>query len=382
MLLTSFAFGQNVDSLYHKKIVKKSQLKAVFGYYDQDGENSAVTGGNGTEDLKVKSSRIIYVKETKKGNQWKFKTGVDQITSASTDKINYIESSASLVDHRVQALIGYTKVDSVQTYGFSIGSSIESDYWSRNIGINYSRDLDRDVKLKLGLSYYWDDLRWGWVKLGQFQGESMVYPIELRGVKWFDKHHRNSFNINAELSWYSSKKSTMALNFSPVLQEGILSTPFHRVYFEDNSKRVENLPSVRLKLPLGYYYNYFITSRLILKNYGRLYWDSWGMLSGTYQITTPIKLKYWIWLKPYVRLYAQNGLSAFSAMGTHDINSTYYTSDYDFSKFSSYNLGVKLKFGQRTQMKWLNGFEVLIEKYNRTDGLDFWQSAFIFDFKF
>lgn len=382
LLITSFGFGQNTDSLYQKKTLQKSQLKAVFGYYKQDGENSAVTGGVGTEELSVKSTRIIYVRKTKNENKWKFKVGVDQVTSASTDKINFIESSASLVDHRVQIQAGYTKVDSLVSKGVSIGSSIESEYWSRRIGFNYSKKLKKDVKFKFNFNYLWDDLRWGWVKLGQFQGEKLVYPIELRGTEWFDKHHRNSFSMNFSLDWYSSKRSTMAFVFTPLFQEGILSTPFHRVYFNDNSKRVENLPQTRLKLPLGYYYNYFLSNRLILKNYARVYMDNWGLYSGTYKLTLPIKLKYWIWLKPFVRFYSQNGLGDFAEYGGHSIASEFYTSDYDFSKFSSYNYGMKLKFGKRTKLKWLNGFELVVDNYNRSDGLKFWQSAFIFDFKF
>lgn len=382
IFLSPAVFSQKQDSLYQKKEIKKSELSAVFGYYEQDGKHSAVTGGEGTEELSVKSTRIIYVHKTKKSNKWSFKTGVDQITSASTDQINFIESSASYVDHRVQLDVSYTKVDSSSTKNVSMGTSIESDYWSRSIGASYSKKFKKDLKLKVKFDYFWDDLRWGWVKLGQFKGETMIYPIELRGIKWFEKHHRNSFNLGTSLNWNSSKRSKMGVDITPTFQTGILSTPFHRVYFTDGTKRVERLADQRFKFPFGFSFNYFLTNRIIVKSYARLYWDSFGMTSSTLKLTVPVKLKYWIWVSPFCRYYVQSGLNYFSEYGEHNPSANYYTSDFDFSQFSSLNYGLNFKFRKKMTWKYLDLFQLFIEKYNRSDGLLFWQTAVHVDVKF
>ena len=42
--------AQEVDSLaYKKRALKFEEINLVAGYYDQDGHNSAITGGIGTE---------------------------------------------------------------------------------------------------------------------------------------------------------------------------------------------------------------------------------------------------------------------------------------------------------------------------------------------
>lgn len=382
VFVCSYCFSQDADSGYVEKPITKNQIQSIFGYYNQDGNNSAVTGGVGTEELLVKSSRITYIHKTDSNNKWIVKTGLDQITSASTDKINFIESSASYVDHRAQLDIGFDKVDSAKSYGIHIGTSIESDYWSRVVGIKYNKKLRKDVGLKLSFSYYWDDLRWGWVKLGQWKGEKLIYPYELRGVKWFDINHRNSFNFASSVDWISSRKSRMGLKLDLVLQEGVLSTPFHRVFFENGASRVERFPSYRFKLPLGYSYNYMLSSNVILRNYLRLYWDSFGLLSATYKLQVPIKIQYWFWLKPFVRGYVQNGVDFFQPYMHHELGAEYYTSDYDLSKMSSASFGIDFKFKKKVSWRHFKESEFKIEKFVRSDGLSFWQFVFLTDFNF
>ena len=48
-----------IDTGYQKIKLKKHQIKAIFGFLGQDGDHSAVTGGEGTEELHVQSIRII-----------------------------------------------------------------------------------------------------------------------------------------------------------------------------------------------------------------------------------------------------------------------------------------------------------------------------------
>ena len=381
MSITS-CFAQELDSGYIEKPIPKNQIKSILGYYSQDGNHSAVTGGEGTEELVVKSSRIIFIHKTDSNNRWIIKSGLDQITSASTDQINYIESSASYVDHRSQLNIGFDKVDSSRVYGFNIGTSIESDYWSRVIGFKYQQKLKKDVKLKLSLSYYWDDLRWGWVNSGQWKGDRLIYPVELRGTKWFDKSHRNSFNFSSSFNWISSKRSRMGIKLDLVFQEGILSTPFHRIYFSDGSKGIEKFPSMRFKIPVGFSFNYMLTSHLIIKNYTRLYWDSFGLLSGTYKVQLPVKIKNWLWVKPFIRGYVQNGVDFFQPYSEHSISNDYFTSDYDLSRMSSLSYGIDLKFKKKVTWRNFKESELKVEKFTRSDGLSFWQFVFFTEFKF
>ena len=85
-----------------------------------------------------------------------------------------------------------------------------------------------------------------------------------------------------------------------VYQQGYLGLPFHRVYFADNSVHVENLPSTRLKIPLGIRANYFIGDKFILRTWYRNYHDDWGINSNTVQVETVVKLTPFFSVTPFI----------------------------------------------------------------------------------
>lgn len=174
----------------------------------------------------------------------------------------------------------------------------------------------------------------------------------------------------------------MGVKLDLVFQEGVLSTPFHRIYFNDGSKGIERFPDIRFKVPIGFTFNYMLSSNLIIKNYARLYWDSFGLFSGTYRVQLPIKVKQWFWIKPFVRGYVQNGVDFFQEYGDHSISSNYFTSDYDLSKTSSLSYGVDLKFKKKVSWRHFKESELKVEKFIRSDGLSFWQFVFLTEIKF
>lgn len=384
-LSTGIVYGQDsakVDSFLLKS--PKHQLKVLYSLLGQDGNHSAVTGGEGTEKLTVHSARVIYIRKTKKNNTWKHNVGVDNITSASTDQIDLIESTASYNDNRVSAKTGFEfdlKKDTTKI-GVFVGTSIESDYLSRSIGASYTYVNKKGNIYQSEFTFLWDDLRWGLVTSGVFDLSTMVYPIELRGTKWFNKHHRNTYTWNNKWSFIVNKRSKLGVFADLTFQEGILSTPFHRIVLQNNMVTVEKLPHHRFRIPLALQYNYFLYGSVILKNYARYYWDSFNLNSYTYQLTVPVKLNYWLWLKPFARVYYQTGVSYFKGFQEHLNSSEFMTSDFDLSEFSSLNLGLNIKLKKKMNWHKVNGYEVGIEYYKRSDGLYFWQTSIMSDFKF
>jgi hypothetical protein len=101
-----FLKAQKTDSVFKKKIIDKTEIDIFYSHYNQDGNNSAVTGGIGTEKLTVYAPSIKIVR-TKKNNSYSFKGGADIISSASTDNIDFVMSSASRLDMRSHVNIGY-----------------------------------------------------------------------------------------------------------------------------------------------------------------------------------------------------------------------------------------------------------------------------------
>src|SRR3978361_1313199 len=98
---------------YQSRKLKIDEINFVSAYYHQDGNNSAVTGGIGTEKL-TDFANTIELKMSKydaklRKHTWDFEVGVDHYSSASSDKIDpYTVSSASSQDTRFYPSIGWS----------------------------------------------------------------------------------------------------------------------------------------------------------------------------------------------------------------------------------------------------------------------------------
>ena len=107
--------AQVADSAsFQKKKLNKSEIELTLSYYHQDGNNSAVTGGIGTEKLNVYAPNLNLSHQYKQ-NKFSAEVGMDVITSASTDKIDYIVSSPSKRDVRYHVNADYQRQLKKQT---------------------------------------------------------------------------------------------------------------------------------------------------------------------------------------------------------------------------------------------------------------------------
>lgn len=117
----AFIFGNKANaqetktdsSAYKKTKLKIEEVNFISSYYTQDGNNSAVTGGLGTEKLNdVATTLDIKVSRRDKKNRKQvvgFELGVDTYTSASSDKIDpNTVTSASYQDVRVYPSLNFS----------------------------------------------------------------------------------------------------------------------------------------------------------------------------------------------------------------------------------------------------------------------------------
>jgi hypothetical protein len=144
-----------------------------------------------------------------------------------------------------------------------------------------------------------------------------------------------------------------------VYQEGLLSTPFHRIYFNNDTLRVENLPRERWKIPLGVQLNVFTGNNVIIRSYYRYYRDNFGISSHTIQLETPVKLSPAFTLSPLVRVYTQTKAKYFRPYKAHTLDETYY----DLSRFSSYKVGIGARFTPFRQLSHHNTFREIGLRY-------------------
>lgn len=148
-----------------------------------------------------------------------------------------------------------------------------------------------------------------------------------------------------------------------VRQEGYLSMPFYRVYFNDGSVHQEKLPSSRFKLPLALRANYFLGDAVIIRTYYRYYQDDWGVRSHTANLELPVKLTSFVSISPFYRFYHQSAVDYFAPYGEHDARQTYYTSNYDLSKFNSHFLGAGIRLAPPNGVLGWQHFNLLELRY-------------------
>ena len=373
-------FAQRIATPYSKKKLRQTDVQVLFSYYTQDNNHSAVTGGIGTEDLQVYAPQVSMDTGNDSTTVYHVDAGVDIITSASTDNIDFVRSSASRIDARTHLNVGFNhRIRNTGTsYGVNGGLSIESDYFSRSIGVSVNHAVSPSREFSVSFQTFFDDLRWG--RLHNGKPQKLIYPAELRSTQWFTVHNRNSFNF--ALGWYETINTRMAIGIYPgvIYQTGLLSTPFHRVYFTDKSERVESLPTQRLKFPLGIQLNTFIGSRYILRSYYRFYWDDYGISAHTLNLELAIKTSYAFSLTPFVRLYKQTQANYFNPYGENDAMQEFYTSDYDLSKFTSYKTGLALRYTPVSSR--FREMEIRYAYYKRSDGLEAHMITTYFDIRY
>ena len=107
------------------------------------------------------------------------------------------------------------------------GVSKEYDYLSFNVAGSFAK-TSRDGNRQLGLA-------------GQvfFDQVTLITPTELRtsgtkGKKVYGTGTRQTYNLTATYSQVLTKRLQVAVSTELVSQNGLLSTPFHRVYFQGN----------------------------------------------------------------------------------------------------------------------------------------------------
>lgn len=367
-LLAAFSQAPIDSSAYENRKLELEEVNFVSSYYHQDGNNSAVTGGIGTEKLSDFATtidvRLSRYDHRKRKHTVSGEIGVDVYTSASSDKIDpYTVSSASSQDVRFYPSLTYTVANEAKGSALTLNGSFsaEYDYISGGAGVGWSK-LSQDRNREFGIK--------GQVFLDTW---SVILPIELRSVTNIrGTKPRNSFSASWSLSQVISKRLQALLLADLAFQQGQLATLYHRTYFEDGSHRVENLPDTRFKIPVGLRLNYFPGDRFIIRTYYRYYTDSWNMTAHTAEVEIPFKITPFFSVSPFYRYYKQRAVKYFNSYGQHVVNEDFYTSDFDLSSLTSNFMGVGLRFappGGVAGFNRLNAIELRYGHYERSTGL-------------
>lgn len=413
----------NDQSAYKKRVLESTEIDILFSFYEQDGVNAAVTGGHGTEELTDLASSIIVAIPLNDDDVLSITANISAYTSASSSNVDPFDgdqaadpfvasSGASGSDVWTNGIASYSHSSDNRNrvWSANVSFSSEYDYVSFGFGGSYTMLFnDKNTELSLHGNVFVDS--WSLIypkELRPFQegGSGLDDPLfkeyEIIGNPDYDPSFteisdegRNSYSTGLNFSQILLERLVGLLSADVVLQNGLLSTPFQRVYFNDVDDSfienfhladdIERLPDSRLKMAIGGRLNYFVNHRISIRTYYRYYFDDWGISSHTASIELPIKISDKFTLYPSYRFYNQTAADYFAPYNEHHTTDEYYTSDYDLSKFQANNYGIGITYTDIFTKGhiWKFGIKSIDLKYNnysRKGGLE--ASVVAFGIKF
>ncbi|MGZ3860169.1 MAG: DUF3570 domain-containing protein [Flavisolibacter sp.] len=383
-LLCFRGWAQSPSSDDYKNLsLKVEDVNIVSGYYSQTGNHSAVTGGIGTQQLTDVSNtidlKLVNYDVFNRKYSYNIELGIDHHTAASSAYVSTTGAS-KMGGTRIYPSFNWQVENNEKRTTFGLGASYSGEYTYHSFGLNVlfakkSRDDNREFTAKGNL--FLDAVK-------------MVEPSELRPAtnqivltsasggddrsekSLIPSSSRNTFDASFSLSQVVNKRMQISLLTDAVVQQGYLGLPFYRVYFNDGSVHIENLPDFRFKLPLGMRMNYFLGDRIVLKSYYRFFMDNWGVQSHTVSFEVPYKITPFVSLSPFYRFYKQTAANFFAPYQEHTVNDQYYSSDYDYAPFTSHYEGINLRLAPTNGILGAKGFSALELRYGhyrQTTGL-------------
>jgi hypothetical protein len=462
LLLGLKAFSQDAadGTEFKKRVLESTEVDFLLSYYNQDGSKSAVSGGIGSEKLTDIATNIVIAMPLNDDSILTVDLGISAYSSASSSNINPFNATGASGggddddddDDRVgafaaapatapygtpwQASSGASKSDQLSAVTVNYAHSSDSRNFIWNADVSFSNEYDytsvgfgggiahlfndKNTELSLKANVYLDQWRpiyptelheyskyaSDFLNQGYFAGVTVLDQSGQASTNYLPSAFqtissvtRNSYSASVGLSQVLSKKLQVSVFFDVLQQQGLLSTPYHRIYFADKvnyyigqaqyipeyesesnvgvyklADDIERLPDSRFKLPIGARLNYYINERFVLRTYYRFYSDNWDIQSHTANIELPIKVSDRFTVFPMYRFYTQTQSKYYAPYETHLSTEKYYTSDPDLATFDSnqYGLGVNytdIFTGAKIWKFGLKNVDFRFNRYQRSDKL-------------
>lgn len=404
--VVSFAQEQDSTKVYKKRVLETTEVDFLTSYYSQDGDNAAVSGGIGTEELTDFTGTFVVSIPLNDDDVLTIDAGVSAYTSASSSNINpfdgviadpYQASSGASSSDLWANLTGnysHSSDDRNNIWSAKVSVSSEYDYFSIGIGGSYSKLFnEKNTEINVNVNLFFDT----W---------NAIYPYELRPFETgrdglndsffqdntitgnpnynpifneFSNENRNSYSLGLGFSQILGKNVQGSLSLDLIQQKGLLSTPFQRVYFNDVADSfienfqladaIEQLPDSRFKVAIGGRLNWYLSEIITLRTFYRYYFDDWGIYSHTVSAEVPIKITDKFTLYPSYRFYNQTAADYFNPHEIALSTNEFYTSDYDLSEYSANQFGFGVSYTDiftKTHI-WLFGLKSIDLKYYKYD---------------
>ncbi|WP_339624049.1 DUF3570 domain-containing protein [uncultured Winogradskyella sp.] len=373
--------AKDSTKIFKKRVLETKEIDFLTSYYTQSGDNAAVSGGLGTEALTDVTATVIVSIPLNDDDILTIDAGISAYTSASSSNVGAFDSSfadpfqassgASGGDvwASLSGNFSHSSDDRNNIWSANVSVSTEYDYFSLGFGGSYTKLFnEKNTELSIKGNVFLDT----W---------STIYPTELRpfgeggsGIndpifsqniitgntnytprfQELTEKGRNSYSLGLGFSQILHKNVQGSLALDVVQQNGLLSTPFQRVYFADVADSfidnfqladaIERLPDSRFKVALGGRLNWYLNERFTVRTFYRYYFDDWGITSHTASIEVPIKIAEKFTLYPSYRFYNQTAADYFRPYQEAVSTDQFYTTDYDLSEYSANQFGLGVSY--------------------------------------
>ena len=439
----TFAQDKTTTPEFKKRVLESTEVEFLASYYVQDGARSAVSGGVGSEKLTDVASNIVVAMPLNDDDVLTIDLGISAYSSASSSNINpfnktgassgtnapsgtpwQASSGASRNDELISAVANYSHSNESRNFIWNADVSFTDEYDYRSIGFGGGIAQlfnEKNTELSVKVNAYLDQWRPIYpTELDEYSkyGANFLNQGYFFGVPVLDQNgqastnylpsafktvsnvNRNSFSASFGFSQVLTKKLQFSLFFDVVQQEGLLSSPYHRIYFADKANfyigqaqyipnyesatnigvykladDIEKLPNSRFKFPVGARLNYYLNERIVMRTYYRFYTDNWDIQSHTASIELPVKLTDQFTIFPMYRYYSQSESKYYGEYETHLSTATFYTSDADLATFQAnqYGFGATYTDLFTTNQIWkfgLKNIDFRFNHYKRSDNLN------------
>ena len=406
-LITFISFAQEKkDStvVFKKRVLETTEIDFLSSYYNQNGKHSSVGGGIGSEKLSDVTANIVIALPLNDDDVLTIDSGISAYSSASSSNINPFNATgasggggdndkwaAALATGPTgspwQASSGASKSDvlAIINANYSHSSDDRNFIWNADVAFSNEYDYtsigfgggitklfnDKNSEISLKANAYLDQWRpiyptelsefgkydSGFQSAGYFSGVTVYDQNGLPSTSYLPNNFskwssvgRNSYSATLGFSQVLTKKLQFSVFFDLLKQDGMLSTPYHRIYFADKANYyignpssisnyenpsntdvyrladdIERLPNARFKFPVGARLNYYVNEKVVLRSYYRYYSDDWDIQAHTASLEIPVKLSDKFTIFPMYRYYTQTQSKYFAPFEKHVSTEKYYT---------------------------------------------------------
>lgn len=371
-----------------------------------NSNNSGASGDDDDDDDDKRANTKATSATGPYGTPWQASSGASKSDQLVSVMANYSHSSDSR-NFIWNADVSFSNEYDYTSAGF--GGGIAALFNEKNTEINIKANVYLDQWRPIYPTELHEYSKYGtnFLNQGYFSGVTVYNENGISATETYlptkfkdlALTNRNSYSASIGFSQILTTRLQFSVFFDVLQQQGLLSTPYHRIYFADKTNffigqsqyianyenttntgvfkladDIERLPDTRFKLPIGARLNYYINEYLVLRTYYRYYSDDWDIQAHTASVELPIKLSDKFTVFPTFRYYKQTASKFYAPYEKHFSTEQYYTSDPDLATFDTKQFGFGINYTDifASAKIWqfgLKNIDFRFHQYERTDRL-------------